>query len=181
MFTILNINDPNADLSETGETAEGCCAGSSTRPLARSEIGRHKTPDAYDCLVRVAPPSARRVAADIAEALATHNEADAVRLAFQFVERYDRAAASDRPGMVVDEPAAVGDPRFDALLAAVVEFCCARHHNLAPSWVGDPNRFLQRWWFVSGLRSLHADAIAHSPISFARRGVFITENALTYA
>jgi hypothetical protein len=34
---------------------------------------------------------------------------------------------------------------------------------------------------VSGLRSLHADALVHSPISFARRGVFIAGDALTYA
>ena len=181
MFTISNIDAPNADPFESGETAEVRRAGSSDPEFARSEIGRQRNPTPYDCLVRVAPPSARRVAADVAEALATHNEADAIRLAFQFVERYDRAAASDRPAMVVDEPAPVGDPRFDALLAAVVEFCCARHHSLAPYWVDEPNRFLQRWWFVSGFRSLHADAIAHSPISFARRGVFITENALTYA
>ncbi len=52
---------------------------------------------------------------------------------------------------------------------------------LAPAWVEDEYRFLDQWWFVSGIKSLHADAIAHSPISFARRGVFITAGALTYA
>ncbi len=50
-----------------------------------------------------------------------------------------------------------------------------------PAWVEDQCRFLQKRWFVSGIRSLHADTIANSPVSFSRRGVFITEGALTYA
>ena len=72
-------------------------------------------------------------------------------------------------------------PRYDALLAAIAEYLCAREGLLAPDWVEDPSRFLDQWWFVSGIQSLHADAIAHSPIAFARRGVFITAGALAYA
>jgi len=79
------------------------------------------------------------------------------------------------------EPPPTGDVRYDALLAAIVEFICARQSMVAPSWVDDSDRFLSTWWFVSGMLSLHADAIVHSPISFARRGVFVTEDALTYA
>jgi len=52
---------------------------------------------------------------------------------------------------------------------------------VAPTWVNEPSRFLDTWWFVSELRSLHADALVHTPISFSRRGVFITGDALTYA
>jgi hypothetical protein len=83
---------------------------------------------------------------------------------------------------VVDqEPRSTGDACYDALLAAIAEYLCAREGMLAPTWVESPSRFLDQWWFVSGIRSLHADAIVHSPISFARRGVFITAGALTYA
>lgn len=73
----------------------------------------------------------------------------------------------------------MGAVRFDALLAAIVEFVCTRHSGSAPSWVDRPGRFLSEWWFVSGMPTLHADAIAHSPMSFARRDIFITEDALT--
>jgi len=83
--------------------------------------------------------------------------------------------------MVAEEPPTTGVARFDALVAATVEFACARHSNLPPKWVDSAERFLSRWWFVSGMPSLHANAIAHSPISFARRGIFLTEDALTYA
>ena len=131
--------------------------------------------------VKWVPPSIRDVATEVTEALAGGRLHDALRIAFKFVEYYDGASPQERSAMVQDEPAPVGDPRFDALLAAVTEFSCARHLERIPPWAGQSSRFLERWWFVSGLRSLHADAIAHSPISFARRGVFITEDALTYA
>jgi hypothetical protein len=55
------------------------------------------------------------------------------------------------------------------MLAALAEYSCVRHG------------FLEQWWFVPGMKSLHANAMVHRPISFKRRGVFITEGALTYA
>jgi hypothetical protein len=58
----------------------------------------------------------------MAQSIAAGSEREALRLAFQFVERYDRAPAEKRPRMVEDEPGATGDPHFDALIAAIVEF-----------------------------------------------------------
>ena len=78
-------------------------------------------------------------------------------------------------------PLTTGDRRYDALLAALVEYCCVRHGMPSPAWVDEPSRFLEEWWFVSGIRSLHTNAVVHSPVSFKRRGVFIAEDALTYA
>ncbi len=126
-------------------------------------------------------PSIVDVAQEIGDSLGRSNESEARRLAFHFVESFDTATADERRNMIAEEPPGTGDARFDALLAAVVEFVCARHASVAPAWVERPGRFLSTWWFVSGMPLLHADAIAHSPISFARRGVFVTEDALTYA
>ena len=92
-----------------------------------------------------------------------------------------RAPAEERAALGVHIAGIVGDRRYDALLAAIAEYLCARSGMLAPAWVEDEYRFLEQWWFVSGIKSLHADAIANSPISFSRRGVFITAGALTYA
>ncbi len=116
----------------------------------------------------------------MASSLHRGDEAEARRIAIHFVETYDKATSEERSRLVAPEPDATGDMRFDALLAAVVEFACARHFELAPSWVEAPGRFLEPWWFVSGMRTLHADALSHSPISFARRGIFVTEDALSY-
>jgi hypothetical protein len=125
-------------------------------------------------------PSIGDVVGEVKRSLLRKDESEALRLCFHFVEVYDRASPAERERIVLSEPDLTGDERFDALAAAIVEFCCARQMARAPQWVESPHRFLDRWWFVSGMRSLHANAIAHSPISFARRGVFITENALTY-
>jgi hypothetical protein len=109
------------------------------------------------------------------------DEEEAKRLGFRFIETYDNAPAELRRHLVEPEPESTGDPRFDAFVAAIVEYVCARDFELAPAWVDHTSRFLTRWWFVSGVRALHANALVHSPISFARRGVFVSEGSLSYA
>jgi hypothetical protein len=126
-------------------------------------------------------PTIAEVGVEVADCLAENDESSGRRLAFRFVEQFDKADQSDRRRMVEIAPLPTGDRRYDALLAALVEYCCVRHDMPSPAWVDDPSRFLEEWWFVSGIRSLHANAVVHSPISFKRRGVFITEDALTYA
>jgi hypothetical protein len=83
--------------------------------------------------------------------------------------------------MIQQEPPTTGDQRFDAFVAALVEYLCARDLASPPEWVDAPSRFLDTWWFMSGIRALHANAMVHSPISFKRHGVFIVEGSLTYA
>lgn len=107
--------------------------------------------------------------------------AEALRLAFSFVEVFDHAGADRWWELVRERPEPVGDERLDALLAALAEHLCAGVGLRAPLWVEAPERFLSTWWFVSGITSLHADALVHSPISFSRRGVFVTSGALSYA
>ncbi len=126
-------------------------------------------------------PTIAEVGAEVARSLAEHDEDFARRLAFRFVEQFDKAGEADRHRMVETAPRPTGDRRYDALLASLVEYSCVHHGMKPPKWVDDPSRFLDEWWFVSGMKLLHANAMVHSPISFKRRGVFITEDALTYA
>jgi hypothetical protein len=126
-------------------------------------------------------PTIAEVGAEVARCLSENDEDSARRLAFRFVEQFDKAEEADRRRMVEFAPLPTGGRRYDALLASLVEYCSVHHGMSPPIWVDDPSRFLQQWWFVSGLKSLHANAVVHSPISFKRRGVFITEGALTYA
>lgn len=125
--------------------------------------------------------TAKAIAASLSCTDRAAGEAEARRLAFSVIETLDKVAAADVEGLVRLAPGPVGDVRFDALLAAVVEHGCARRGLSAPLWVNEEGRFLETWWFVSGVPTLHADALVHSPISFARRGVFITSGALSYA
>jgi hypothetical protein len=121
------------------------------------------------------------VAIEVRGSLADGDEPHARRLVFRFLESWDKAPRERRPVMIEREPPPTGDRRFDAFIAALVEYVTAREFEPAPAWVDGPDRFLDRWWFMSGIRSLEADAIVHSPVSFKRHGVFITQGSLTYA
>ena len=118
---------------------------------------------------------------EIAECLAKGDLNSATRLAFRFLERYDKSDWETRTRITAEPPLTTGSDRYDALLAGIVEYACASHGVVAPTWVNAERYFLSRWWFVSGLASLHANALVHSPISLARRGVFVTQGALEYA
>jgi hypothetical protein len=125
--------------------------------------------------------SVRDVGEEIAACLATGDCDSATRLAFRFLERYDKTDWETRDRITAESPLTTGSDRYDALLAGIVEFACASHGVVAPSWVNAERYFLSKWWFVSGMASLHANALVHSPISLARRGVFVTQGALEYA
>jgi hypothetical protein len=109
------------------------------------------------------PPTIAEVGAEVARCLPENDEDAARRLAFRFVEQFDKADESERYRMMENAPRPTGDTRYVALLASLVEHCCVRREASPPPWVDDPRRFLDGWWFVSGMRSLHADAIEHSP------------------
>lgn len=132
-------------------------------------------------MARSLAETAQAIKASLAGPDGAGAESESIRLAFSFIEVYERSAVLERVHLLEDCPETVGDPRFDALLAALAEHLCAQHGSESPAWVGHPSRFLDTWWFVAGMRSLEADAFVHSPISFSRRGVFLTDGALSYA
>ena len=103
-----------------------------------------------------------------------------LRLLFEFL----RAAQDDGhplPLLVAAEPELTGDPRFDAVLAAVAEDLCVNAEIAPPSWVHEPSRFLDGAWWVSDLPSGRAQALVHAPASYRRRGVMIDRRDLEVA
>lgn len=103
---------------------------------------------------------------------------EALRWVAQFMDSFERAAPARRAAMVAMEPGPTGDKRWDAMLAAAAEHLCFHHGLSVPSWSVDPSRFLERWWFVSPYRSVHASALVSTPAAFANRGVFIHAGSL---
>lgn len=77
-----------------------------------------------------------------------------------------------------DEPAPTGDSRVDAALAALAEHLARRDGWPVPAWALAPSRVTDTWWFVTDLPGLHPRALVESPLSFRKRGVFITADAL---
>ena len=70
----------------------------------------------------------------------------------------------------------------DAYLAAVAEKLAWDHRMEPPEWIFGPERFLRDPWFaasdIPGLRPL---LLMESPVSFRRRNLFVTANALERA
>ena len=79
---------------------------------------------------------------------------------------------------IAEEPPPTGDTRHDAYLAALAEHLATVHGLDRPAWSIRPERFLDRFWFVSDVPGFRAIAIAQAPAAFRRRGVFLPEHAL---
>lgn len=82
----------------------------------------------------------------------------------------DAAAISQAPVTV--------DARLDAMLAAVTEILCREVGMEAPGWARHTPA-CPKPWFVSGMESLKAIALAESPLPFRIRQIFVLENFLT--
>lgn len=86
----------------------------------------------------------------------------------------DRARAE----AIEERPAPTGDPRHDAYLGALAEHLATIHGLERPTWSVEPDRFLDRFWFVSDVPGFRAVSIAQAPAAFRRRGVFVPERSL---
>lgn len=119
--------------------------------------------------------------ADIAPliAAATADE-HRLRLFFEFMRGADEAGA-DLPLLIAAEPASVGDPRYDALLAATAEHLALHAGIGVPAWALNDERCLAGFWWVSELPSAKAQALLHSPASFRSRGVMLDSHDLEAA
>jgi hypothetical protein len=95
-------------------------------------------------------------------------------------EFLDDSRAADDAELLLscrERPDETGDPRADAVLAALAEHLCSERGIAPPAWTQEA-RECTPWWFVADHPGFVATALRESPISFARRGVFITEGAL---
>jgi hypothetical protein len=93
----------------------------------------------------------------------------------EFALRGDDAA---RTAAIEARPEPTGDPRHDAYLGALAEHIAAIYGLSRPAWSIRPDRFLDRFWFVSDVPGFRAVSIAQAPAAFRRRGVFVPERSL---
>jgi hypothetical protein len=89
-----------------------------------------------------------------------------------------RGSERSRREAIAERPESTGDPRWDAYLGALAEHLAVVHQIERPSWSVEPDRFLDRFWFVSEVPGFRAVAIAQAPAAFRRRGVFVPERSL---
>jgi hypothetical protein len=169
------------DLARRAATAQSAVAAYETGARRPSLATLERLLGACDQdLGVIARPRIRRGAASLAELAATirvdlaaGEEQNAMRLIFGFADDFRGSSRPGRSALIAVEPAATGDPRFDAALAGTAEFFAAEGGIEVPVWVDGPDRFVEPWWFVASSPAFHAYTLAHTPAAFARHGVFI--------
>ena len=124
--------------------------------------------------------SAARLAERVrAQVHAGQSAAGTFREIVQFLDDASVVEPSELRLLIRDEPSATGDDRWDALLAAAVEWSAARGHVASPPWVRSPRRKLAApGWVVTPYRHLHPFVRANTPAEFARHGVYVDTDSL---
>jgi hypothetical protein len=89
----------------------------------------------------------------------------------EFLDQAGRASAPELAAMIRERPKLTGDARADALIAGVAEHLAAVREVRCPDWTSGPERFLDRFWFVSAEPGFRAIAIAQTPVALKRRGI----------
>jgi hypothetical protein len=107
------------------------------------------------------------------------DEATRWRLVAEFLEEYRHESAPSRSDLLLEEPAATGDERWDVLLAGLAEHLAARDGWGGPAWSED--RRLDVIWFPFDTPAARVDAFVHAPAAFRRRGVFVAPQELEVA
>jgi hypothetical protein len=93
-------------------------------------------------------------------------------VARDFLDQVGRRSDDELAAVIRARPALTGSRKADALLAGVAEHLAAVRGLPCPAWVREPERFLDRFWFVSAVPGFRATALAQTPIALKRRGVF---------
>jgi transcriptional regulator with XRE-family HTH domain len=123
-------------------------------------------------------PTIALLAPAMRDVLAEHGSRDAWRLVGEVLDDATTESEAEVLSVVGPRPETTGDRRVDAAVAALAEYLCVSRGLVPPAWTQESDREARPWWFVSGDARFHAVALRESPISFARRGVFVTAGGL---
>lgn len=103
----------------------------------------------------------------------------AVREFLDGVALYAESGTSeDVAALLQQEPVPTDDPRIDSLLGGLGEHIAVTRRLPRPSWVCDPERFLDAMWFPHHRRAFDAIAVRDAPAAFRRRGIFLHPSML---
>ena len=167
-------------------------AGVATSTIHRIEQGRMEP--TVETLERIAQAAGARLrlepvtdssasAAGLARAIRADLDAgelhQPVRRAAEFAHRFRAADPAMRHRMITAEPRPIGDERWDALVAGLVEWLAVQTGTRVPEWSIDPSRFLDHGWWITSMESMRAWEYAGTPVSLQRRGVYIHRDSLT--
>ena len=95
-----------------------------------------------------------------------------------FLDQAGRAGKRELEAMIAERPDPTGNARADALLAGVAEYMAGLQQIVCPTWTAEPERFLDRFWFVSTEPGFRAIALAQTPVALKRRGIIWSARSL---
>jgi transcriptional regulator with XRE-family HTH domain len=105
-------------------------------------------------------------------------EDGALRAVIDLRDALRRSSREGFDALTGQAPGLIGDTRWDAFLAAIVEDEAARKAISPPRWTNDRNRFHRPFWYLSKNPRFHTWEIANSPGALIRHGVFVAEDEL---
>ena len=117
--------------------------------------------------------TASDAADDVKRYLEAGNEDAAFRVALQLAADLTRADGALRVALCVSPPALTADPRYDALIAGIVDWELSRDSLPLPLWVGEPARTLSEPWDVEPVPALREAARRRTPEALRRHGVYL--------
>jgi transcriptional regulator with XRE-family HTH domain len=187
---------PIAELVQRSRRARGLTqrelssrSGVAQSSLSNLESGRRSpTAETIDRLLRVtghqliAIPTRRTDAAGAAEDIAARlAEGDRERAVRHFIQLADDLAAVHlevRFALTLAEPPPIGEKRWDAAVAGLVEHRLLEEGLPLPSWVGaDDRRVARSWTFGDGVYDIPVERARALP-AFRRHGVLIDPDTL---
>ena len=110
---------------------------------------------------------------DIRRYLEVGNEDAAFRVVLQLATDLTRADPALRVALCVTPPALSGNPKFDALLAGIVEWRLSTDGLPLPSWVSEDARTLIEPWDVEPVPGLQEAARKRTPDALRRHGIYL--------
>jgi hypothetical protein len=121
-----------------------------------------------------------RTMVDLAGHLSRHPE-EKIRWKhiWEFLEEYRWEQAEKQAELLLDEPPATGDARWDVLLGALAEHLAAKLDLAPPDW--SRTRTLATPWFPSTLPSKRMEALVWAPAAFRKHGVYLSARDLDAA
>lgn len=123
---------------------------------------------------------ARSISNSIRERLLNRDEEGAYRNWLILLDDLEAVTPVRLLELVFHAAEPTGDSRYDALIAALVEYACQNKSVEPPPWVNDPWR-ATGGYYVSGIAALYDLERIESPEPFARRGVYISHADLSHA
>jgi hypothetical protein len=102
----------------------------------------------------------------------------ALRAVIDFKDALASATTGDFNRLVAGPPSLIGDTRWDAFIAAVVEDESATRDVPTPHWTNEKTRFTRPFWYLSENRALHSWELATAPGAFVRHGVLAAKEEL---